>query len=155
MAARGVVLENAADMAACFPDLWPTRDAAKKDAQRRGTNCYYRILYNSEMSPSSGVASYRPEGPGHKLRQARFDLGLIRDPEAWLIRRLGPLAAFSLEMPARPAVSDADRLTDLSRQLHAAMARDVAASRAALDGLEARLAVAAPAGRSSANPPPR
>ena len=24
MAARGVVLENAADMAACFPDLWPT-----------------------------------------------------------------------------------------------------------------------------------
>ena len=36
MAARGAVLENAADMAACFPDLWPTRDAAKKDAQRRG-----------------------------------------------------------------------------------------------------------------------
>ena len=25
MAARGVVLENAADMAACFPDLWPIR----------------------------------------------------------------------------------------------------------------------------------
>jgi putative DNA primase/helicase len=102
------------------------------------------------MSHSSVAVSYRPEGPGHKLRQARFDLGLIRDPEAWLIRRLGPLAAFSLEMPARPAVSDAERLTDLSRQLHAAMARDVAASRAALDGLEARLAVAAPAGRSPA-----
>ena len=73
-----------------FPDLWPTRDAAKKDAQRRGTNCYYRILYNSEMSPSSAVVSYRPEGAGRKLRSATFDLTIIPDPEAWLTARLGP-----------------------------------------------------------------
>lgn len=146
MAVRGVVLENAADMAACFPDLWESRDVAKKDNQRRGTNCYYRIFYNSKMSPSSALATYRPEGPGHKLRTARFDLSIIRDPETWLTRRLGPLASFSLEFPERPAASDAARLADLTRRLHAAMARDLAARKAALDALAARLAAAAPAG---------
>ena len=44
MAARGVVLENAADMAACFPDLWPTPTLPRRIGQRSGTNCYYRIL---------------------------------------------------------------------------------------------------------------
>ena len=43
MAPRGVVLENAADMARCFPDLWENHEAARKDGQRSGTNCYYRI----------------------------------------------------------------------------------------------------------------
>ena len=93
MALSGIVLENAADMAMCFPDLWPTREAAKKDGQRKGTNCYYRNLYNSEMSPSSAVVTYRPEGPGHRARTARVDLTRIPDPEAWLTNRLGPLAS--------------------------------------------------------------
>jgi putative DNA primase/helicase len=147
MAARGVVLENAADMARCFPDLWDNHEAARKDGQRSGTNGYYRIFYNSEMSHSSVVACYRPEGPGHKLRRAVFDLRLIRDPEAWLTRRLGPLAAFSFDPPARPATRDEDRLGDLSRRLHSAMARDLAARMAALDALDTRLSAAAPAGR--------
>ena len=150
MAASGVVLENAADMALCFPDLWENHEAARKDGQRSGTNGYYRSFYNSEMSHSSALASYRREGPGHKLRQVRFDLGLICDPEAWLTSRLGPLAAFSLDLPARPAASHADRLADLTHRLHAAMARDLAARKAALDALDARLAVAAPAGRCPA-----
>jgi len=147
MAARGVVLENAADMAACFPDLWESHEAARKDGQRSGTNGYYRIFYNSEMSHSSALASYRPAGPGHKLRRARFDLELIRDPEAWLTARLGPLAAFSLDLPPRPAASHADRLVDLIRRLHVAMARDSAARSVALAVLDARLTTVAPAGR--------
>ncbi len=36
MALSGIVLDNAADMAACFPDLWPTREAAKKDGAEEG-----------------------------------------------------------------------------------------------------------------------
>ncbi|RBI82297.1 hypothetical protein DRV85_18860, partial [Rhodosalinus halophilus] len=67
----GIVLENAADMAACFPELWPTREAAKKDGQRKGTNDYYRDLYNSRMSPSSVEVTYRPVGAGHRARTAR------------------------------------------------------------------------------------
>lgn len=92
MAARGVVLENAADRAKCFPDLWPNYEAARKDGQRTGTNCYYRIFYNSEMSRSSAAVTYRPEGSGQKVRTARFNLKLIPDPAAWLTERLGPLA---------------------------------------------------------------
>ena len=33
MAIQGVRLENAADMAACFPELWPTADAARQDGE--------------------------------------------------------------------------------------------------------------------------
>ncbi len=92
MAARGVVLDNAADRARCFPDLWPNYEAARKDGQRTGTNCYYRIFYNSEMSRSSAAVTYRPEGSGQKIRSAMFNLDLISDPAAWLTERLGPLA---------------------------------------------------------------
>ena len=60
MALTGIVLENAADMAACFPELWPTREAAKKDGQRKGTNGYYRDLYNSRMSPILGGGDLSP-----------------------------------------------------------------------------------------------
>ena len=92
MALRGVFLENAADRAKCFPDLWLNHDAARKDGQRTGTNCYYRIFYNSEMSHSSAAVTYRPEGSGQKVRSAMFNLDLISDPAAWLVERLGPLA---------------------------------------------------------------
>jgi len=92
MASRGVVLENAADRAKCFPDLWPNYEAARKDGQRTGTNCYYRIFYNSEMSRSSAAVTYRPEGSGQKIRSAMFNLDLISDPAAWLTERLGGLA---------------------------------------------------------------
>src|SRR5699024_10341069 len=85
-------------------------DAARQDRRKSVTNCYYKSFYNSNMSHSSALASYRPEGPAHRLRRARFDLSAIRDPEAWLTRRLGPLAAFSLELPDRPTISDAARL---------------------------------------------
>ena len=48
------------------------------------------------MSRSSSVLAYRPAGAGQKDRQARFDLGLIPDPRAWLEQRLGPLVHFEV-----------------------------------------------------------
>ncbi len=102
MAAVGVELENAADMAKAFPDLWTGYEAARKQTQRTGTNCYYRTLYNSEMSRSSSVVAYRPAGAGQKERQARFDVGLIPDPHTWLEQRLGPLAHFEVIDGAMP-----------------------------------------------------
>ena len=74
MASRGVVLDNAADMARCFPDLWESADAARQDRRRSVTNGYYRSLYNSEMSHSSLLVVYQPEGAGQKPRRAAFDL---------------------------------------------------------------------------------
>ena len=67
-------------------------------------------FYNSEMSHSSVVASYRPEGPGHKPRRASSTSARSAIP-----RRGSPAASarsllFSLDLPARPAASDADRL---------------------------------------------
>ena len=56
MASRGVVLDNAADMVRCFPDLWESADAARQDRRRSVTNGYYRSFYNSEMSHSSALA---------------------------------------------------------------------------------------------------
>ena len=100
MALDGVVLENAADMARCFPDLWPSRDAAKKDSQRRGTNCYYKDLYNSKLSPSSAWVTYQPEGAGQRARTALFDTSIIPDPENWLAKSLGPLARFEVTQSA-------------------------------------------------------
>ena len=100
MALDGVVLENAADMARCFPDLWPSRDAAKKDSQRRGTNCYYKDLYNSKLSPSSAWVTYQPEGAGQRARTALFDTSIIPDPENWLAKSLGPLARFEVTQRA-------------------------------------------------------
>jgi len=119
MAVRGVVLENAADMAAGFPDLWASRDIAKKDTQRRGTSGYYKTFYNSQMSPSSVVVIYQPKGAGKKPRSAVFDLNLIADPQSWLTARIGDLASFA----PNP---------------------DVTSSRAALDALSLRLAARKP-----------
>ncbi len=64
MALRGVVLENAADMAACFPDLWANRDAAKKDAQRRGTATGPRAPVGSCVPRPSTSRSFRTRKPG-------------------------------------------------------------------------------------------
>lgn len=97
MAARGVLLDNAADRARCFPDLWPTPEAAKQDRWRRVTNCYYRNISNSEMLRSSITVTYQPAGAGQKPRRAMFDLDVIEDPRAWLEQRLGTLILLDVE----------------------------------------------------------
>jgi len=150
MALTGIVLENAADMAACFPGLWSTAAAARQDRSRSVTNCYYRDLYNSQMSHSSAEVTYRPEGPGHRARPARVDLSRIPDPEAWLTNRLGPLADFQICHIAGadasvPDPADAARLDALASRLTASMQAVLAARRAALDALSARLEAATPA----------
>ncbi|MGI3212600.1 toprim domain-containing protein [Roseovarius tibetensis] len=153
MALSGIVLENAADMAACFPELWATREAAKKDGQRKGTNDYYRNLYNSKMSPSSVEVTYRPAGPGHRARVARVDLTRIPDPEAWLSNRLGPLAQSDIAAPLGEQPAQHAELDGLTRRLADSMQSALTARRAALDALSARLeAVAATHPPSPPNP---
>ena len=139
-----IVLENAADMAACFPELWATAAAARQDRSRSVTNCYYRDLYNSQMSHSSAEVTYRPQGAGHRARTARVDLARIPDPETWLTNRLGPLASFEMRAIAGaeaevPDPADAARLDKLASRLTASMQAVLAARRAALDALSIRL----------------
>jgi len=149
MALRGIVLENAADMTACFPDLWPSAQAARQDRARSVTNCYYRSSYNSKMSHSSVEVAYRPAGPGHRERSACVDLARIPDPEAWLTNRLGPLAYFELRHEARvtldgQTLSSIEDLDVLGSRLTAGLQAFLGARRAALDKLAARLEAARP-----------
>jgi len=96
MATHGVVLENAADMAVCFPELWNTTVAARQDRARSVT--------------------YQPKGAEKKPRSAVFDLDLISDPQSWLNARIGQLASFE----AHPnAASDRAALDALSLRLAA------------------------------------
>ena len=121
MALSGIVLENAADMAACFPDLWPSASAARQDRSRSVTNCYYRDLYNSKMSHSSAEVTYRPEGAGHRARTARVDLSRIPDPEAWLTNRLGPLAQCDIAAPFGEQASQHAELGGLITRMTSSM----------------------------------
>jgi putative DNA primase/helicase len=71
MALSGIVLDNAADRATCFPDLWSNREAAKKDGQRKGTNGYYRDLYN----PGIFIEFHFGGDSEHFRRPRTFDVG--------------------------------------------------------------------------------
>jgi len=138
------VLHNAADMAACFPDLWATADAARQDRSRSVTNCYYRDLYNIQMSHSSAEVTYRPTGPGHRARTARVDLTRIPDPETWLKNRLGPLAECDIAAPLGEQDTEHARLDGLASRLTSSMQAVIATRRAALDALAGRLEAVAP-----------
>lgn len=160
MALTGIVLENAADMAACFPELWSSAAAARQDRSRSVTTCYYRDLYNSEMSHSSAEVTYRPEGAGHRARTARVDLFRIPNPEAWLTNRLGPLASFEMRRDEgadidAPGASAPARLDTLASRLTASMQAVLDARRAALEARSAGLEAAKPATlRRSVHPEP-
>ena len=150
MALTGIVLENAADMADCFPELWSTAAAARQDRSRSVTNCYYRDLYNSQMSHSSAEVTYRPAGAGHRARIARVDLARIPDPEAWLTNRLGPLAQLKMRAiagadAAMTATGDIARLHAVFCRLTVNMQALLASRRAVLDALASRLEARKPA----------
>jgi|AntAceMinimDraft_11_1070367.scaffolds.fasta_scaffold02944_3 putative DNA primase/helicase len=144
MALSGIVLENATDMATCFPELWSSAGAARQDRSRSVTNCYYRNFYNSQMSHSSVEVTYRPAGSGHRARIARVDLARIPDPEAWLTNRLGPLAQCVIAAPLDGQAAQHDRLDALTSRLASSMQAVLAKRRAALDALSARLDAVAP-----------
>lgn len=160
MALQGIVLENAADMAACFPDLWPSPVAARQDRSRSVTNCYYRDLYNSQMSHSCAQVTYRPEGAGHRARTAQVNLSRIHDPEAWLTNRLGPLASFTInhiagECADMPDPANTARLDALACRLTDSMQAVLAGHRFALDALSARLEAAKPSALPHPHQPPK
>jgi putative DNA primase/helicase len=153
MLTAGVLLENAADMAKAFPELWSNHEAARKQTQRSGTSCYYRNIHNSNLSHSSAVVTYRPSGAGQKDREARFDLALIPDPRVWLEARLGPLAHFEVtggNLPAEAAPNPnamahaRARLAGLSTRRDAAMHQRIATDRVRLAALSARLEATKP-----------
>jgi putative DNA primase/helicase len=90
LAAGGVALENAADAAAAYPQLWGNRETAKT-AFRKGQmgDFSHNQIY---MGESPIWHEYRRDLPRHRGSGAWYDPAMIPDPVAWLTNRLGPLA---------------------------------------------------------------
>jgi putative DNA primase/helicase len=104
MAAEGVVLTSATDMARAFPAIWPNLKAAQRDPPppdfRDSSlyNSFYKGFCPSNSPPWS-VISYRPAGRGQQTRRAAFDPSIVGNPRAWLEERLGPLVHFEAAQP--------------------------------------------------------
>jgi hypothetical protein len=113
MAAGGVSFESPTDAATAYPQLWPTRNAAKKamEKHREGIlgsnrNKEYLITVRPQdrrEAPSHVRVDYQLPGHGKRLSTAWVDPHLVSDPEAWLTKRLGPLTNFALD-PANQEV---------------------------------------------------
>ncbi len=102
MAVDGIVLESPSDMAACWPGVWETENAARH-WQRRTTSGQNPIettsgqnpikdLFNREMAACA--FRYRHPGERQKWRKGWSDPAIVFDPKAWLEARLGSLAGF-------------------------------------------------------------
>jgi hypothetical protein len=91
-----VILENAADAAAAYPDLWANRETAKSAFRkgRLGTILYRDITYTGKSPTSVVQVDYQRKGAGRSPASAWFDPGIVpRDLILrWLTKRLGELA---------------------------------------------------------------
>lgn len=105
----GVEIANPADAATAYPNLWPSRDAAKKAMERHrdgrsGTNPCPQP--QPDERPAMVRVAYQLMGSGKKLAVAWFDLSLVPDPAAWLAERLGEMAWVWMEATAVPTPPD-------------------------------------------------
>lgn len=95
MAARGLVLENAADMAAVYPDLFPSAEAARQAKKREECDIPLWISLHRGLSHSSVCeVYYRPAGAGQKTRSAWATSGTAAEAFARLSAALGRLVLF-------------------------------------------------------------
>ncbi|MFT8246591.1 toprim domain-containing protein [Roseomonas sp. BN140053] len=100
----GVALESPTDAHRCYPNFWPSPDAAKKAAQRGqwGTN---PIEYLSKGEcPPLVTATYQRAGERQRPARVHFDPAAVPKDElrGWLEDRLGPLVRLDLDPPPEP-----------------------------------------------------
>ena len=93
LAAGGVALLTPRHIAAAYPGLWASWEAAKKAMGRgqRGTNPNMGLT--GECPPLVRVG-YQLAGQRHHRVEAQFDPAIVPDPRAWLEKQLGLLAAY-------------------------------------------------------------
>jgi hypothetical protein len=110
LAAGGAALANPTDASRAYPNLWRTRNAAKKafdgfqEAIQMGTKTgrlgsfpNVEFLFRErpqprEICPHLEFVAYQLGGAGHGRSEAWHDPALVPDIAAWLTERLGPLA---------------------------------------------------------------
>jgi hypothetical protein len=129
---RGVWLDNAADMAKAFPDLWVS-DKAAEHAKGRIIEDHFEggvpqtplgeypikgngglLGKNDPLSADWIEVTYQLAGKGQKVRAVWFDLAVTPDPQKWLTDNIGPLSSFTTAQKD-PAVSEAATVASAAR----------------------------------------
>jgi hypothetical protein len=92
LAAGGIAFGNPTDAAIAYPDLWPSREAAKKAFSRTqlGTNPNRKYLYGNV--PNCVTWTYQKAGQRQRRVTALVDPVMLPDPAAAITLAIGPLA---------------------------------------------------------------
>ncbi|MGU3538895.1 hypothetical protein [Methylobacterium sp. A54F] len=100
----GVVLESGADMAAVWPEIWPTADAARQWLKRHGAHTVTDPYREQSYKGICHAVEFRYQRPGarQKWRSGRYDPAVVPDIRVWLESRLGELGGFQLQETAAP-----------------------------------------------------
>jgi putative DNA primase/helicase len=93
LAEGGVAFEAAASAATAYPQLWPTRSAAKKALQRANRGTFSKKNIPLRKCPP---VRFQRVGPKLHVERAVYDPRLVRHPRAAIEAMLGPLAMFEL-----------------------------------------------------------
>ena len=122
VAARGVVLDNNADLARAYPDLFKTAKAAEKAAEHGRYSLAGRsppFPYNKSSIGKRGTppteVRYQLAGKGQKPKTAYYCPAQVADIRAWLTDKLGALASFEasgMESAAPPVSQEAESGAD-------------------------------------------
>jgi hypothetical protein len=98
MIARGVVHANAADMAAFYPDLFPSHDAARAAIKRWGggtAETTWRLV--AQLPEPWSLVRWQRRGQGQKLRGSLVPAAAIEELRRTLVAEYGELAAWWVE----------------------------------------------------------
>jgi hypothetical protein len=93
LAEGGVAFESGASAAIAYPQLWPTRSAAKKALQRANRGTFSKKNIPLRKCPP---VRFQRIGPKLHVERAVFDPRLVPNPHAAIEAMLGPLAMFEL-----------------------------------------------------------
>lgn len=115
MQIEGIVLDSPADMAATWPEIWPSDGAARNWVYRhsgaaadKGHTVTEPYKDHSYIGFCDGVRfRYQRPGPRQKWRTGAYDPAVVPDPRAWLESRLGPIAGFHILETAQPDAAPA------------------------------------------------
>ncbi|MCJ2043768.1 hypothetical protein MKK58_04345, partial [Methylobacterium sp. J-078] len=115
MQTEGVVLDSPADMAAAWPEIWPSDGAARNWIYRHGGGAASQIHTVTEPYKEDSYIGFRDgvrfryqrAGARQKWRTGAFDPSVIPNPRAWLESRLGPIAGFHILETAQPVAAPA------------------------------------------------
>jgi len=102
VATGGVWLSSVVDMAEAYGCA---ARAVKKDRENGRAEAPFSYMYSLyEKGASPRTVTYQRKGSGRKRAKALYDPRIVPDIEAWLVKRLGPLADIEAEVVEVPQV---------------------------------------------------